>query len=116
MTERYVGKIQLSPAKSIPAGGKPVWYDGEAVLTPSTTDSGASDSSLQAAAEAQGITHVSLHDDDPGSDGSNEIAGSRTAVTVAYSTGALRVVGDTDGAVDATGYSAEWCVAWAVTE
>ena len=115
MTERYVGKIQLSPAKSIPAGGKPVWYDGEAVLTPSTTDSAAADSSLQAAAEAQGITHVSLHDGDPGGTGANEIAGSRTAVTVAYSTGAMRVVGDTEGATDATGYTATYCCCWAVT-
>jgi len=112
MAERYVGKVAVSV--TVPAGGKPKWTAGSAVLTPSTTSGAASATSLQTAADAQLITHLSLHSADPGTTGANEIAGSRTAVTVTYSTGAARVVADTEGAVDAAGYTATYCAAWAV--
>lgn len=94
----------------------PRWSDLAAVLTPSASAGSMTVAALQAAASGAlaGVTHLSLHSADPGATGANELAEFRVPVSLAYSSGAERVDGETDGATATATVTASHWGAWVV--
>lgn len=110
MAAVFLGGAALDASVTF-AAQLPRFAAGAAVLTPTGDLVAAAE---ETAAESLGATHISLHTASPGTDGANEIADSRTAVTMTFATGALRVASETLGATAITGTATHYGV-WAVS-
>jgi len=112
MADTYLGGHALSAPKVIPAGDLPFLADGEVLVSPvdaGTPDAGLLDMITHWYGRA---THLAFCTADPGKTGANEQAGSRIAISVAYSGIELVVNGDTNGNVDVGGFTATHFTLW----
>ncbi len=118
MAETFLIGGALAAPIVLTSGEKlPRWPAATALLTPGDDDGTVIAARLQAAAEAvlADATHLSLHTADPGATGANEIAEMRTAASLAYATGAIRVTAQTYGATSTSTVTATHWGAWKVT-
>ncbi len=118
MAEVFLCGGELSAPIELTIGAKfPRWPAASALLTPSAASGAVTQLGLQAAANAvlADATHLSLHTADPGATGAEEIAEMRTAASLAYATGSIRVTAQTDGAVSTSTVTATHWGAWKVT-
>lgn len=112
MAAVFLGGKALTESETF-AAQLPRYAAGAAVIaiTGDLTSAGAA---IAGEALAAAATHVSLHTADPGTGGANELAYSRTAVTLEFATGALRVASETTGETAISGTVTHYGV-WAVS-